>query len=302
MSHIDGYRGLARFMIRDKDRSPCIFRRFDELGVRNLLYLQSELLEIEKRLEELDIAHIQAPLNVKADLRDWKGMSVKHDVDQPSRSQIQERIDLVLRLRYMIREYQEMLVLGYKLRAIERPPRRTLEAIRKCFNNAASTLTPGIPALDGRNTTIFDDANDLVSLRVVTDDDRLTRFLQNTFPVLFAKNIRKFDIEQQKQGQGSNIDDPLSYYSERRLHICVAMIYIVLAALLLFGAMFNLYYVESNTKRLVFIVGYTAVFALCVGFLTNARRAEIFGACAAYAAVLVVFISGGLGGVGSPGG
>jgi uncharacterized PurR-regulated membrane protein YhhQ (DUF165 family) len=101
---------------------------------------------------------------------------------------------------------------------------------------------------------------------------------------------------------GSSIDDPLSYYSERRLHVCVAMIYIVLAALLLFGAMFNLYCVESNTKRLGIIAAYTAVFALCVGFLTNARRAEIFGACAAYAAVLVVFISEGIGGSGSPGG
>lgn len=74
------------------------------------------------------------------------------------------------------------------------------------------------------------------------------------------------------------------------------MIYIILAALLLFGAMFNLYYVETNTKRLGFIAGHTIVFALCVGFLTNARRAGIFGACAAYAAVLGVFISGGLGG------
>ena len=85
------------------------------------------------------------------------------------------------------------------------------------------------------------------------------------------------------------------YYSERRLHACVVFIYIVLASCLLFGAMFNLYFVESNPRRLGLIAGYTVAFALCVGFLTNARRAEIFGACAAYAAVLVVFISGGLG-------
>jgi hypothetical protein len=79
-----------------------------------------------------------------------------------------------------------MQVLEYKVRAIERPPRRSLEAIRNCFNNVASTLTPGIPALDGRNANIFDNANDLVSLRAVTDDDRLTRYLQSTFPVVFA--------------------------------------------------------------------------------------------------------------------
>lgn len=59
-----------------------------------------------------------------------------------------------------------MLVLEHKVRAIERPPRITLQAVRKCFNNVTSTLAPGIPALDGQNKTIFDDKNDLVSLSV----------------------------------------------------------------------------------------------------------------------------------------
>lgn len=39
------------------------------------------------------------------------------------------------------------------------------------------------------------------------------------------------------------------------------------------------------------------LFAACVGILTNARRDQIFGATAAYAAVLVVFVSSDLGGI-----
>jgi hypothetical protein len=74
----------------------------------------------------------------------------------------------------------------------------------------------------------------------------------------------------------------------------VAVIHILLAAVLLFGAIFNLYLVQNNQKRLGLIAGYTVLFALCVGLLTNARRAEVFGACAAYAAVLVVFVGGSL--------
>jgi hypothetical protein len=38
------------------------------------------------------------------------------------------------------------------------------------------------------------------------------------------------------------------------------------------------------------------LFATCVGWLTNARRDQIFAATAAYAAVLAVFVSGTLGG------
>ena len=75
----------------------------------------------------------------------------------------------------------------------------------------------------------------------------------------------------------------------------MAAINILLAAVLLFGAVYNLYYVKNEKGRLGLIDGYTVAFALCVGLLTNARRSEVFGACAAYAAVLVVFVSGNLG-------
>lgn len=65
--------------------------------------------------------------------------------------------------------------------------------------------------------------------------------------------------------------------------------------MLLFGAIYNLYYVKSDQKRLGLIAGYTVLFAICMGLMAKARRAEIFGACSAYAVVLVVFVSGGLG-------
>lgn len=44
------------------------------------------------------------------------------------------------------------------------------------------------------------------------------------------------------------------------------------------------------------IAAFTVLFAVSVGLLTNAKRVEIFAATAAYAAVLVVFVSGDLGG------
>ena len=68
--------------------------------------------------------------------------------------------------------------------------------------------------------------------------------------------------------------------------------------MLLFGAIFNLFYVTKEERRLGLIAGYTVAFALCVGLLTNVRRSEIFAACAAYSAVLVVFVSGNFGTVG----
>jgi len=78
----------------------------------------------------------------------------------------------------------------------------------------------------------------------------------------------------------------------------VAIINLILAAALLFGAILNLYYVTDERKRLGLIAGYTIAFAMCVGLVTKARKSEVFAACAAYAAVLVVFVSGSLGNAG----
>jgi hypothetical protein len=90
-------------------------------------------------------------------------------------------------------------------------------------------------------------------------------------------------------------ESSVGYFSESRLRLAVAIINLILAAVLLFGAIYNLYLVTDNDKRLGLIAGYTVAFAVCVGFATNAKRSEVFATCAAYAAVLVVFVSGNLG-------
>ena len=56
---------------------------------------------------------------------------------------------------------------------------------------------------------------------------------------------------------------------------------IILAAILLVGAIMNLYLVQNNNVRLGLIGGYTGAFALSIGLLTNARRAELFASTAA---------------------
>ena len=92
--------------------------------------------------------------------------------------------------------------------------------------------------------------------------------------------------------------DPTSrvwQYSEERIRKAVAFISMALAAGLLYGAILNFYFVTSPAAKLGLIAAYTIAFALCVGLLTNAKRSEIFSACAAYAAVIVVFMSSDLG-------
>lgn len=57
-TRVAGYADLARFITSDK--VFCIFRRFDRTSVRCLLYLQDEISELEKQLDALDQADLQA--------------------------------------------------------------------------------------------------------------------------------------------------------------------------------------------------------------------------------------------------
>jgi hypothetical protein len=92
------------------------------------------------------------------------------------------------------------------------------------------------------------------------------------------------------------LDESSAYISEHSQVRFVAIISSVLSGVLLFGSITSLYFVRNPYALLGMLGGWTVLFATCVGWLTNARRDQIFAATAAYAAVLVVFVSGTLGG------
>lgn len=141
----------------------------------------------------------------------------------------------------------------------------------------------GYPTLGGSSASTYDEREDLVALARPAEEDRLTKFLRTHCSLLFLKH---------RLSNGSS----LAYMSGRRISIAVGFINVLLASAFLFGAIYNLYYVNQDQIKLGLIAGYTIAFALCISLVTNAKRSEIFGACAAYAAVLVVFVSGNLGG------
>ena len=84
------------------------------------------------------------------------------------------------------------------------------------------------------------------------------------------------------------------YYSENIVQNIVTIFSIICATLLLEAAIVALYLVTNIHVRFVLIAVFTTMFATALNFLSNARLVEMFGASAAYAAVLVVFLAGNL--------
>ena len=76
---------------------------------------------------------------------------------------------------------------------------------------------------------------------------------------------------------------------QRRIEIAGAIISVLLSAILLVGAIVCLLLISNRNVhlRVGMVVLFTCLFAIVVGLLTNARRAEIFGATAAYVSLLI---------------
>lgn len=125
---------------------------------------------------------------------------------------------------------------------------------------------------------MLDDAKDLAALRSSLETDPLSSLLRDHWPF-----------------RGKPYPDPrdtTQHFLESHVKWAVILITTVVAAILLIGAITGLYFVKRPEAKLGMIAGLTTLFAVSVGALTSAKRQEVFAASAAYAAVLVVFVSG----------
>jgi hypothetical protein len=100
----DGYPAVAAWMTRDPDNESFIYRKFDKLSARNLLNLQSELIDLESKLEKFD-AEVRSSEDqvLKQSTRKWETF-VKNAAE---REQEGKRMELNKEIRAKLREYRE---------------------------------------------------------------------------------------------------------------------------------------------------------------------------------------------------
>ncbi|KAL9069730.1 MAG: hypothetical protein Q9161_005315 [Pseudevernia consocians] len=258
---LEGYPTFAEFISKDKD--AAIYRKFENLSARNLLYLQSELHDLERQLEEIDRGDAEniGDENAQRAARLWTHLA------DDSNAQARARRQLHAEIKVKIREYHEAIILESKVLALNTPSSRTVKNFKKWFKSKS------MPVLWGRDEHLFENETDLVALAPV-DTDRLNLFLKSYFAWFF------------KDSSPPNPATPKSelfYFPDRRIQRAGAVISVFLSAILLIGAIVCLTAVsnQSTSVRIGMIVLFTCLFAAVVGLLTNARRAEIFGSTAA---------------------
>ncbi|QGI63817.1 hypothetical protein CEK26_007768 [Fusarium fujikuroi] len=281
MTHPTGFEKLAAWTASIPDYEGFVFRRFDRLSARNLQHLESELTFLETKLDGLDQeAAASSDVNSLRTRYNWETFE---ELSKVQNSLTAERMEASKNISRKLKNYYEMLVLQSKIAAMEQPDKLQLAVVRKHFNHGihpTEFLPNGRRNLEGQDYFRLDKDRELVALNPTSDKDLLSRFLRRHPGMLKSETLSTGE----------------EYFDEKYISFAVSIVSIALAAILLLGAIISLRLVQDEKARIGMIVGFTVLFTASVSFLTNAKRADIFASGAAYTAVLVVFVSGDLGG------
>jgi hypothetical protein len=174
--YLTGYPSLAAFIASDRDRTTLIYKRFDELAARNLLYLQSELAELQAKQQAFDQEDLYADMRTKQKQCARNYADIKLVAMQAGETKQKERWELAKQVREVLKEYREALLLESTLATLPPPSKGTLEAFRAVFHNQTDKKDQPFPTLGGHSAALYDDIDDLVALRVRETSDRLTNF------------------------------------------------------------------------------------------------------------------------------
>lgn len=102
LGHVrDGYPALATWVAGDPDGETLVFRRFRRLSARNLLHLQSQLVQLEQEIDELDMqARTSADLDARQASRRWETFTqLAADPDRPERVRMEKVNELSVKMK-----------------------------------------------------------------------------------------------------------------------------------------------------------------------------------------------------------
>jgi len=317
-----GFSALAKWTAEIPDYEAYMFRRFSRLSARNLQHLESELALLQAQLDAADEeAHdSRADILTRRACENWavfeeragnRNFEVDHRKMKLCRKinrKLKQYCELtrcdenlapgvVQYFNYLLRFIKdETILLQEKIASIGTPHKHQLGVAQRFFKSGLGINPEGTPALGGYDSERLENETDLLTLKPPHERDFLSRFLYNHpgwLKVSISSPLISTAINIQRSTQ---LPGGLEHFDEGHIYWAVATISTALSVILLIGAIVTLRLVQDEDTRIGLIVAFTVLFGAALGLFTNARRAEVFGATAAYAAVLVVFVSSDIGG------
>ncbi|KAH7076705.1 hypothetical protein BKA63DRAFT_510564 [Paraphoma chrysanthemicola] len=318
-----GYPRQAAF--QSNRPSFAIYRSFDYLHARVILQIQDELRSMEDKLKQIDIEDSESgdserekrvtsreadqaqalPEEAEPEHNDGGprtstngspltnsngSVAVRKD---KAAAPISDRAALLEQIRKKLLHYDEILVKTRELSEFKRPNDRDYINFRTWFFNEKPLSS------EAEEDFIFR-KGDLITLRPRAEWGEMDGWIEAKMIPKLPKVFRRYFDDMSKQSI-ENIDDFTTYYSVPRIeNLTTAIIVFVIVMLLAVPVfiMYGLSWLEGKGwpfLNIGLLVGFSLVFAASMGRFTQAKRAELFAASAAYSAVLIVFIGNSVG-------
>jgi len=285
---IDGYPKLACHMGMHPELA--IFRRFGDLNAQNLLYLQAELVHLEKKLRAIETADCEAQIGHSSSYaRDW------YWLNNSAFEENNNQILIIQEIRNKLKEYSQFLhqtgsglyltnvhpddalIQQAATTRLSQPSRHDLRSLQDWLERPKM----GNFALIGSDRHVWNSDDgpsngspDLVVLRPHEQEDHFSEWVVESFLTWFHYFIWH------RVKQPYDPESGLVSYEQSHLLRCTSFITTVIATLLPILSIVVLYYVQSMEARLGIIAAFTVIISLCLRGLTTAKMSDIFIATA----------------------
>ncbi|KAL8645574.1 MAG: hypothetical protein Q9210_006633 [Variospora velana] len=271
---MSNYNGLASLM--GEHQELAIFRKFQTLNAKNLLYMQAEILHLEHELHIIEFEDqtssdkSRAPLHTSLfNLKDSSGT----------------QWNKVLELRGRLQSYNKALVAFSHVQALPRPCTRDISTLQDWLDRPEG----GDFFLEGREADTWGSRDDVLTLSMCQiERDVFSGFMNDCVAPWYHAFCNRWHKKDSRR------ENPLGvwHYRYDSMRVAVNAISTLLSSLLPSASIFLLYFVENPVARLAAIMVFTTVFSTVLSTFTKARRIDVFAATTAFAAVQAVFVGG----------
>lgn len=290
---VAGYPRLGSIMAVPQ---AAMFRRFATLNAQILLFMQTEIIDLEHDLRKVEQQDNQSNEGHRQlYCRDYSRL--RNSADRDNDEDNDEHLRILMEIKTKLKEYSklqpntkprsrrcnwnldEALQLQTSLASMPKPSKYDLDIIQQHMESTDK----GVMALLGKDRNVWGKwgeplsvppAIDLVALRPQYGEDPFSKFVIDTGMKIFYS----YDCHLPREPfRGSDL---VGYPVFNMLSITLR-ITSVLASLIPVLAIVILYYIKSMGVRLAVIAGFNAIFTLCLLTFTKATRSEVFTAIAA---------------------
>ncbi|KAI1082206.1 hypothetical protein F5B20DRAFT_587883 [Whalleya microplaca] len=265
-----------------------IARKYNDLAILNILYLQAELCQLEEDLAQEQ--QIDRASSGDGRYYDWDWWLMPYSNMDKDKKQW----ELVLKIRQTLHEYHHAILQYAQISSLRQPTESQRKDMFDIIGSASANDRLGrfrsfdLSGDDGPRVYERVYAHDLVLLDAKEEEnDALSRFLVRPLLEIFHLFWQRNKMPMSKDLESAPVGENRTHvclYTKHQFQMLNHIIGALFSAITPLASMVILYCIESMKVKLALVCVFTVIFTLALSTLSKACRIEIFAATAAFAA------------------